>query len=224
MDRLITSVVGQTGSGKTTLIKERVLPDLPEPVFILDPMHEYSAGRDGILYTGDLEGCQRNPAREFVRLVQTGNSKVLQAGRHVFRPRKMDPDISDVQEVLTGQAEDILGVLDRAGQSGTIVIDETDLFSNATRALDPIENMVMRGRHASQNLVFSYRRPSRVSKSITSESHVAVCFHLRENDAVRFRDLGEADRITSLGQYEYVALGAVDRAPYSQNLEPATVG
>lgn len=224
MDRFICLVIGGTGAGKTELLTGKdghvspaILDKCPRPIYAIDPMSEIPSGNHGVIYDGELDPQGRHPARGFQRAVS--ERLTTHKDRHIFRfPSRR-------HSLTVAQAIDVLRIIDSAGLPGTIYIEEADLYSDAKDDPEPVENMIFRGRHARQSLIFSARRPARISKDMLSQAlqHVVILFQtVYSSDSSRFSRLFKNVKdLSDLPQYEYVVGGQrADTVPFSSILDP----
>ena len=225
MDRFMALVIGGTGAGKTELITGKdgyvspaILDKCRAPIYVIDPMNEIPPGPDGVLYTGELDPTgEGHPGRAFRRCLS--ENITTDRRRHVFHFPTRSHAVSIEQGI------DVLRILDGAQLPGTIYLEETDLFSSASTDAEPLENMIFRGRHARQSLIFSARRPARISKDILSQclQHIVIMFRtVFQTDADRFSAVAPPEtEISNLPDYRYVTGGQrAQTVPFASILDP----
>lgn len=199
--RTISVVIGKPGAGKTYRLKKTMLPAMPHPMFILDLQGEFD---QGIIYTGENHHV-RHPVRQMLDLMETEKPGIVRGyNTHIIRPHPATDFDTGLQQLA-----DLLKIADSAKWPGTFVVDEADLYSTAGSAISPIKNMVFRGRHAHQHLIFTAKRTTTISKNILDAAHGIVCFRqTQKEDLNRLnRSFSAENRPAELGQYEYVVLG-----------------
>jgi hypothetical protein len=224
MDRSITTVLGKTRSGKSEFItgkdghvQKPLVREMPKPVYLLDPMHEFSC-RDFVIYDGEGRS-DGHPVLQMLEMLKRGDT--TQFDYHVVRPYE---DAS--METKMAQCRDFFRAIDGGSMNGTIVVDEMHLFGNARQAIKPIQNMVLMGGHSGQHLIFTAKRPTLISKTILAESNCVICFRQnKQKDVDRIEEdydnqMDRVNAIRELPKYKYVALGEPSRLPYSNVLNP----
>lgn len=192
---------------------------MPRPHMILDTQHEFE---NGMIYRGKSKGCGGNPVREWVQLMEEGRPAVLKAGAHIIRPTRMRADVREAQYM------DFLNVVNEAGFSGTVVLDESDLYCPNGNAVRPVRDMIYRGRHFNQSLVFSCKRLATIDKAIINNAHCVVSFRQQVDvDIRRFKymfDNGEIVANLDASRHEYAVFGQRFReVPYFENLAPQNI-
>lgn len=209
--RTISVVLGKPGAGKSWRLKKTIIPAMPKPVFVVDMQSEF---QQGVIYTG--EGHElRHPVVQMLELMREG--AVNEYGTQVIRPHPATDYNTAVRQLA-----DFLRVADSAGWPGTYIIDEADLFGSAGSAIDPIKNMVFRGRHASQHMVFTAKKTTTISKNILAAAHCVVCFkQTMDEDLKRLnKSFSAENRPAKLGEFEYIVLGdAVQKVPFAESLK-----
>jgi len=176
----IVTVLGKRGSGKTFLTKNRIIPDLPLPVFILDSLSEY---RGGVVYTSvdawynrlntDERGCRR----------------------WIFR-------------LTTDEQVELLFKAVWFVEGCSIVIEEADLFCSPNWINEPLKRLVSYGRHKDITMIFISRRAVGISRHITAQSDQIITFRQTEpRDIATLNQIDSSVDYSALGQYDYAVLG-----------------
>ena len=176
----IVTVLGKRGSGKTFLTKERIIPELPLPVFILDSLAEY---RGGVVYNSvdawyarlstDTRGCRR----------------------WIFRLTE------DEQVDLFFKAVWYV-------EGCSVVIEEADLFCSPFSTTPSLDRLVRYGRHKAITMVFISRRAAEISRNVTAQSDQIITFRQTEpRDIATLNQVDSSVDYSALGQYDYAVLG-----------------
>jgi len=189
-------------------MRESILPEMPAPIFLVDTQREFDRG---VIYDGSGHRS-RHPVAQFLDLYP----KASQYREHVIRPHEQA-----TYETALSQCVDFFRVLDGAGISGTVVIDEADLFSSASGTVEPIRNMVFRGRHYAQHLIFTAKRTTTISKNVLSASHCVISFQQRMGADVKRLDqmYSVGAKVQDLGTHEFVVAGdRVEEMPFHETL------
>lgn len=201
--RFIVTILGKAGSGKTYLTRETILPAVPRPVFICDPMAEFST-----------LGLQFDSARDLWGYVTEG--------------RRNDSQVYTLRVTRDGDAEALFRMLTVAKEPCTLIVDEVSNYCSPHKIEESLKRLIAYGRHWGVNIISTARRPAEVHKDVLAQSDAVVTFKQTER-----RDLKalsyiaeEAEGASDLdyAAHEALILGPTDRLPFGDALEMAARG
>lgn len=197
--REIVVLLGKNGFGKSHFAKNYLIPNLPGPVFIVDPMAEYE-GTVWDSFTGFFNHVRKN-------------KYIPDKKPNVFRVK------SD------NEARKVFRFADGLKQKISLVVEEADKYQAANRVDETLYSMAHYGRHYSQNLVFIARRAASLSRDITSQSTVICTFAQHEKIDLRalanFTDKTEV--IKELKKQEFLTFGFSEKNKTFPDLIPDSV-
>lgn len=172
--RSVGLIVGMQGSGKSHFVKNEIIPNARPPVFILDPMAEYS---QGVIFDDMLD---------LMHYLVSG--KVSRGGVHVVRVQ------SDEQREL------FFEVFRELQKPCTLIIEEADMSGSVYKINDDYAALLKYGRHWNISLINITQRAAQVHKTITSQANFIVSFkQVEQRDIKRLQETyQEADDLINL--------------------------
>ena len=217
-NRFVAANVGPTGAGKSTVTKQVIIPNSPGPVFIVDPQHEYDLQNSIIFDGGNNE--HNNPVRDLFEYLRG------QAKGEYKKVKHLIIRISKNRETGNAQGRDLFRRIATARIPGTLVVDEANRWTSASKSYKALHDCIIEGGHfggedRGLSLVFCARRLAYLGKDITSNAKCTILFRQSEmGDIERARKVGfDASAVRNLKGHEYLCLEKTD-VPFSSDLDP----
>jgi len=196
--RYIVTVLGKAGAGKTHLVRETILPVAARPVFIIDPMAEFST-----------LGLQFEDPGDLWRYVSEGRPNA--SGIYTMRCTR------------DHHAEEVFRLLSTAQEPATLLVDEASNYCSPHSIDDELKRIVAYGRHWGQNVILTARRPAEIHRDLTAQSDAVITFQQTEaRDLKALSSISdEAARASDLTyeKHEYLVLGRWQHLPFADALE-----
>ena len=194
MKPFIGLIFGKRGSGKSWEARKIIQSLLNEKIHILvyDPLPSGEWTR-----AFEVEGFSTaKNLKSLVGLINEAWERGQRYLRLIFWP---DGSSGLSREV---EFEAVAGIV-KAWKRALFVIEETDLFCNASQIPEPLRNLIDYGRHSEISLLAICRRPARLSTDFRGNPDWVECFTLVEpRDVDWLAELGfDAKSLRALKKY-----------------------
>lgn len=191
--RVLLALFGKTNSGKTHLLQNEILPDLPKPVFVIDPEKEYSNLNIETFIFENVKDLQ-----EKIR----SDSGLERNTLYVFQPKTRKTNQSDLLFLFLSKLKVPL----------TLIVEEAGIFMDSYSVNENLQEMMFQGAHYGYNLIFVAQRPTQIHNDIFTQVTGVVSFlQTGRGDINKLRDFDDtkAKKVSDLNpyEYEYVSLG-----------------